>query len=258
MKSAKNEIVQSAINELTKLSKFGGEEMDTGRAKKRGGSKLDEIKKLTKLIYDRKMYPAIFFVFSKKDVELIAKKLATELTLTTPEEQSTIQNFYEASISALSSEDRQLPQVTQLCNILKTGVGLHHGGMLPILKEVVEILFQIGILKILVSTETFSMGVNMPSKCVVFSSVQKWDGEKFRILSGSEFVQMCGRAGRRGKDAKGQVICMLDETTDMKQYVGMLKSGSTQDPLISQFSVNYNMLLNSLILEGFDPENMVR
>lgn len=88
--------------------------------------------------------------------------------------------------------------------------------MIPILKELVEILFQLGVLKALISTETFSLGINMPARCVVFSSVQKWDGEVFRVLSGSEFVQMAGRAGRRGLDPKGVVITMLDETVDLK------------------------------------------
>ena len=73
-----------------------------------------------------------------------------------------------------------MPQITALLDILKSGVGLHHGGMLPILKEIVEILFQSGIIKILISTETFSMGVNMPAKCVVFSTIKKWDGDMFR------------------------------------------------------------------------------
>ncbi len=96
--------------------------------------------------------------------------------------------------------------------------------MLPILKEIVEILFQSGLIQILISTETFSMGVNMPAKCVVFTSIQKWDGERFRMLEGAEYVQMSGRAGRRGKDTSGIVITMLDPQTDVGKYQKLLTS----------------------------------
>ena len=98
--------------------------------------------------------------------------------------------------------------------ILKTGIGIHHGGLLPIVKEIIEILFQEGWLKALFSTETFSMGLNMPSRTVVFTSVRKFDGEKFRWIGGGEYIQMSGRAGRRGIDDKGICILMFDEKMD--------------------------------------------
>lgn len=87
---------------------------------------------------------------------------------------------------------------------------MHHGGLLPIVKEIIEILFQQGWLKILFSTETFSMGLNMPARTVVFTSVRKFDGEDFRWIQGGEYIQMSGRAGRRGKDDKGFTILMVD------------------------------------------------
>jgi ATP-dependent RNA helicase DOB1 len=94
--------------------------------------------------------------------------------------------------------------------ILKKGIGIHHGGLLPIVKEIIEILFQEGWLKALFSTETFSMGLNMPSKTVVFTSVRKFDGETFRWIGGGEYIQMSGRAGRRGIDDKGICILVFD------------------------------------------------
>ena len=96
------------------------------------------------------------------------------------EEQNNIERLYKSLLRSLKDEDKQLPQVVSLLQILKSGVGLHHGGMLPILKEIVEILFQSGLIKILISTETFSMGINMPAKCVVFSTLRKWDGDTYR------------------------------------------------------------------------------
>ena len=109
-------------------------------------------------------------------------------------------------MDALSDDDKHLPQVDNILPLLRRGIGIHHGGLLPILKEVVEILFQAGLVKVLFSTETFSMGLNMPCRTVVFTSVKKWDGENFRIVSGGEYIQMSGRAGRRGLDESGIVI----------------------------------------------------
>ena len=101
------------------------------------------------------------------------------------------------------------------------------------------------------------MGTNAPARCVVFSSVQKFDGTLFRNLIGSEFVQMSGRAGRRGIDKKGVVITMLDEKTDLKSYITMFKTMGKYDFLISQFNISYNMILNSLLMVGFDPKEML-
>jgi len=83
---------------------------------------------------------------------------------------------------------------------------MHHGDLLPIAKEIVEILFAGGYIKVLFATETFAMGVNMPAKTVVFFGTRKNDGTKFRILNSSEYTQMSGRAGRRGKDESGTIL----------------------------------------------------
>jgi ATP-dependent RNA helicase DOB1 len=95
--------------------------------------------------------------------------------------------------------------------MLKRGVGIHHGGLLPILKEVIEILFQEGLIKCLFATETFSIGINMPARTVVFTNTRKFDGKDFRWITSGEYIQMSGRAGRRGKDTSGIVIQMVDE-----------------------------------------------
>lgn len=87
--------------------------------------------------------------------------------------------------------------------MLKRGIGVHHSGLLPIVKEVIEILFQEGLLKVLFATETFSTGLNMPAKTVVFAGTRKFDGGSFRFLYSGEYIQMSGRAGRRGLDDRG-------------------------------------------------------
>lgn len=240
--------------------KLSGDSTDTKKENKKGGHSQGspkDILNIVKLINLKKFSPAIIFAFSKKEVENLAKNVAKNLKMLTKKEEEHIESLYKTMISSLAEEDKTLPQIVSLVSILKSGVGLHHGGMLPILKEIVEILFQSGLIKILISTETFSMGVNMPAKCVVFSTIRKWDGESFRQLSGSEFVQMSGRAGRRNTDKKGIVITMLDKGTDVSKFWKMLKSQSKDDPLISQFSISYNMLINTLLMEGMKPEEMV-
>ena len=106
---------------------------------------------------------------------------------------------YVNAIDSLSDDDKKLPQVLALLPLLKRGIGIHHGGLLPILKEVVEILFSEGLIKALFATETFSIGINMPAKTVIFTKCRKWDGTANRWLSSGEYIQMSGRAGRRGK-----------------------------------------------------------
>ncbi|CAH2047427.1 unnamed protein product [Thlaspi arvense] len=146
--------------------------------------------------------------------------------------------------------------VSSLLPILKRGIGVHHSGLLPILKEVIEILFQEGLIKCLFATETFSIGLNMPAKTVVFTNVRKFDGDKFRWLSSGEYIQMSGRAGRRGIDKRGICILMVDEKMEPAIAKSMLKGSA--DSLNSAFHLSYNMLLNQLRCEEGDPENLLR
>ena len=88
-----------------------------------------------------------------------------------------INQVYTNAIESLSEDDKKLPQVMALLPLLKRGIGIHHGGLLPILKEIVEILFSEGLIKVLFATETFAIGINMPAKTVVFTNCRKWDGK---------------------------------------------------------------------------------
>ena len=214
-----------------------------------------DLNKIIKLIVEKKLNPVIVFSFSKRDVEGYAMSML-KLDLTTDEEKETIASMYANAMSSLSTEDRELPQIQHMVPILKRGIGIHHGGLLPIVKEIIEILFSLGLLKILFSTETFSMGLNMPARTVVFTSVRKFDGENFRWLAGGEYIQMSGRAGRRGLDDKGITILMVDEKMEPDVAKGMLKGKA--DPLNSSFHLNYNMLINSMRIEDSDPEYIIR
>lgn len=156
-----------------------------GKTRKGGAMKGEksDIYKIVKLIMTRNLNPVIIFAFSKRECESLAMQMS-KLDFNTPEEASTVGQVFENAISGLSEDDRKLPQIELILPLLKRGIGVHHGGLLPILKEVIEILFQEGLIKALFATETFSIGLNMPAKTVVFTSVRKFDGKEYRNLSG--------------------------------------------------------------------------
>ncbi|KAF7014620.1 hypothetical protein CFC21_028599 [Triticum aestivum] len=135
---------------------------------------------------------------------------------------------------------------------------LHHSGLLPLIKELVELLFQEGLVKALFATETFAMGLNMPAKTVVFTSVKKWDGDSNRYIASGEYIQMSGRAGRRGMDARGICVIMIDEKMEMSVIKDMVLGKPA--PLISTFRLSYYTILNLLSrAEGqFTAEHVIR
>jgi ATP-dependent RNA helicase DOB1 len=223
-----------------------------GNSQKKQGSDLHRI---VKLIMERNLNPVIVFSFSKKDCERYAIELNKE-DYTDEIEKDLISQVYSSAIESLSEDDRQLPQVVALLPLLKRGIGIHHGGLLPILKEIVEILFSEGLIKALFATETFSIGINMPAKTVVFTNTRKWDGKDFRWVTSGEYIQMSGRAGRRGKDDRGIVIQMVDEKMEPAVCKGILYGDP--DPLNSSYRISYNMLLNMMRVEDIDPEYLLR
>ena len=201
------------------------------------------------------MHPCIVFVFAKAECETLALNLAKQ-TFNTEEEEKFVTHTYKNAIEALCEDDQQLPAVQALLPLLQRGIGIHHSGLLPILKEVVELLFQAGLVKVLFSTETFSLGLNMPARTVVFNNIRKWDGTQKRLLTSGEYIQMSGRAGRRGLDKNGVVIVLLDEAIEAQEFKAV--SCGKADPLISSFHLTYNMILNLLRIEDADPKIMMR
>ncbi|KAB5547116.1 NUC185 domain-containing protein [Coniochaeta sp. 2T2.1] len=204
------------------------------------------------------LLPACIFVFSKKRCEENADGL-TNQDFCTAQEKSAIHMIIERSLARLKPEDRVLPQIVRLRLLLARGIAVHHGGLLPIVKELVEILFAQTLVKVLFATETFAMGLNLPTRTVVFSGYRKHDGHSFRNLLPGEYTQMAGRAGRRGLDTVGTVVIVPpggDEAppvTDLRQM--MLGEPSK---LRSQFRLTYNMILNLLRVEALKIEEMIK
>eukprot|EP00624_Nannochloropsis_granulata_P001318 evm.model.NODE_16421_length_6325_cov_27.414228.1 len=199
------------------LQAEGGGEEEGGSKRKSGGGReggkgagqQSELGKIVRLIMERSYDPVIIFSFSKRECEAYALKMG-KLDFNEEGEKELVEQVFNNAIDSLSEEDKTLPQVVSLLPLLKRGVGIHHGGLLPILKEIIEILFQEGLIKCLFATETFSIGINMPAKTVVFTQCTKFDGKDFRWVTPGEYIQMSGRAGRRGKDDRGIVIMMMN------------------------------------------------
>lgn len=203
---------------------------------------------------DQKL-PVIIFVLSRKRCDDIAKLLTCDLNTT--KERNELDFFFRQCLRKLKPNDQDLPQLLWMKTALERGIGVHHSGILPILKEIVEMCFQRGLVKVLFATETFAMGVNMPAKTVVFDSVEKFDGNSKRRLNPAEYIQMAGRAGRRGHDINGMVVivCKNDKLPTAVDLKSMILG--KPEKLISKFVLRYAVLLTCLRTESVKVENIV-
>jgi antiviral helicase SKI2 len=213
---------------------------------------------LVQYLRKENLLPGCIFVFSKKRCEENANSLSNQ-DFCTASEKSAIHMVIEKSLARLKPEDRVLPQILRLRELLGRGIAVHHGGLLPIMKEIVEILFAKTLVKVLFATETFAMGLNLPTRTVVFSGFRKHDGKGFRDLLAGEYTQMAGRAGRRGLDTVGSVI-IVTSGRDEAPPAGALRRMILGDPtkLRSQFRLTYNMILNLLRVEALKIEEMIK
>ncbi|KAL6888475.1 hypothetical protein ACP4OV_009501 [Aristida adscensionis] len=195
----------------------------------------------------KSLVPVVIFCFSKNRCDRSAESMFGA-DLTSSSEKSEIRVFCDRAFSRLKGSDRNLPQVVGIQSLLRRGIGVHHAGLLPIAKEVVEMLFCRGVIKVLFSTETFAMGVNAPARTVVFDSLRKFDGKEHRRLLPGEYIQMAGRAGRRGLDTIGTVIIMCrDEIPEESDLKTLIVGKPTR--LESQFRLTYTMILHLLRVE---------
>ncbi len=152
----------------------------------------------------QELLPAIFFVFDRRMCEKYAASI--EGAVIDSSDAANVTHIIDYHLRAHKDELQTVKQYHQIVDLLKKGIGYHHSGLLPVLKEIVEILFAKGLVKVLFCTETFAVGINMPTRTVVFTDLRKHDNGGMRSLRTDEYIQMAGRAGRRGKDVKGTVI----------------------------------------------------
>ena len=153
--------------------------------------------------------PALAFVFSRAKCESLAARVPH--TFLDSSDAAAVAHIWDFHLSRYRSLLEHSPQMHTLRALALRGIAFHHSGLLPFLKEILEILFSKGYVKLLFATETFAVGINMPTKTVIFTSLQKFTDQSFRPLLSSEYIQMAGRAGRRGKDDKGLVLYIPDK-----------------------------------------------
>jgi superfamily II RNA helicase len=206
---------------------------------------------LTEFLRKKELFPSICFSFSRKkcfDYCLMMKRINSLLT---PEETKEMRLIVQKIFSTNLAYYRDIPSTLQLLEMLEYGTSIHHSGLLPIQKELIEVLFSRGLIKFLFATETFAVGVNMPTRSVIFTELSKHDGKGTRILRYDEFMQMSGRAGRRGKDPEGYVIyCPLRPIEPKHEILSLLKGKSLK--LVSQYNESANTFLRLLNTTTYD------
>jgi superfamily II RNA helicase len=206
---------------------------------------LHRLQETIALLEKKELLPALFFVLSRKQCEVYAKKV--ERSLLTSSDTAAVKHIITFHLHRHMKELEQVPQYHQIYDLLCRGIAFHHSGLLPLLKEIVEILFTKGYVKIMFCTETFAVGLNMPTKTVVFTGFKKYDDatDSMRILRNDEYIQMAGRAGRRGKDDKGVVIYLPDrEPIEPNEMYAMMKGA--RPPVQSRMTFHYDFILKTI------------
>ena len=214
---------------------------------------------MIKYLYENDMLPALCFVLSRKNVEKFADQITTNLFEKDSKIPSIIKRECMNVLRKLPNFEEYtfLPEFEFIVKLLEKGVAIHHSGLMPIFREMIEMLFAKGYIKVLFATETFAVGINMPTKTVIFSGLSKFDGTQNRAFMSHEYTQMAGRAGRRGIDTVGYVIhatnLFSNHFPGMNDYKSVL-SGQPQK-LVSKFKISYNLLFSMISMDNLDFEN---
>jgi len=209
---------------------------------------------LVRYLKTQEMLPAICFIFSRRHVE----QAANECSFSLHDDDSGIPALIEKECRHILSsklvnykEYLELPEYQAIVKLLEKGIAIHHAGLMPVLREMIELLFEKGYIKLLFATETFAVGINMPTKTVIFTGLTKFNGSTMRLLYPHEYTQMAGRAGRRGIDTVGHVFhCNnLFENPSCSEYKHLL-TGPPQK-LTSKFKISFNLALNVFFADKY-------
>jgi len=209
--------------------------------------KSNVLNQVSKYLTENEMTPAICYIFSIKQIEMYSKEITTNLL----EFDSKVPYIAKRECDKILREKLpnyeeyfHLPEYLNLVALLEKGIATHHSKMLPVLREIVEIFFARGYIKLLFATESVAIGLNLPVKTCIFTDINKHDGTTMRPLYAHEYTQSAGRAGRLGLDTVGHVIHLnnLFRNVDSVSYKTMM-NGKPQT-LTSKFKISYNLLLN--------------
>lgn len=221
--------------------------LDTFYKQSYSPKKIFVLEKCLQKMKEKDMFPAVCFLLSKRQIEIISKEISFSLF----EEDSNIPFTIEKEVHSILrnkftnyKEYVELPELGDLIKLFQKGIAIHHSGMVPVLRELVELLFEKGYIQLLIATETFSVGLNMPIRTTIFTNIFKFDGYQKRIFYPHEFIQASGRAGRRGKDKVGYVIhlCNLYDSHDISSFRGLLEGHSQR--LKSKFKFSYHLFFS--------------
>ena len=194
----------------------------------------------------KSLLPAIYFVFSRRGCELSMKDCQIlGFSLLTSEEKKLLAELIKERIKG-----NEYLTTHRHLGYLHQGMAVHHAGLLPQWKAIVEELFSKGLIKVVFATETLAAGINMPARTTIISNLSKRGDVGHKNLSSNQFLQMSGRAGRRGMDEVGNVV--IKETMDHTPAYAAKLATATSDPLVSQFTPNYSMALNLLQNHSMD------
>jgi superfamily II RNA helicase len=195
---------------------------------------------------DHDMLPAIVFVFSRKNVEIFASEITIPLLEDDSKVPYIVRRECEQVLRKLPNfkEYLELPEYVRLVGLLEKGIGIHHSGMIPVLREIVELMISKRYIKMLFATESFAIGLDCPIRTSVFTSLTKFDGSYDRYLLPHEYTQMAGRAGRRGIDTVGYVVhCNNIFSPPLLTDYKTILCGVPQK-LTSKFRISYDLILN--------------
>ena len=206
------------------------------------------LNQLGTFLYEREMLPAIAFVFSRKNVEACANDMTVPLLEFDSKVSYTVRKECEQIIRKLPNfeEYLHLPEYQNLVSLLEKGVGIHHSGMIPVLREIVELMISKKYIKLLFATESFAIGLDCPIKTAIFTGVTKFDGRGERQLMSHEYTQMAGRAGRRGIDTIGHVVHCNNLFPQPSQGEYQAIMGGIPQKLVSKYYISYSLVLNLL------------
>lgn len=206
------------------------------RARMDGTSHLDLLKEIVP-----EYLPILFFTFSRRQCESHAEEAAQTKNFLTDAQRTEVEAIIEYHQQRYKGAGtRRLQDIQPL---LYKGIGYHHAGMLPMVKDIVEDLFEARLIQLLYCTETFAVGLNFPCRTVCFDAITKWDGTAFRALTNREYFQMAGRAGRRGLDEQGYAFSVVDFNFFSPQEFPSMSEDEVE-PLRSRFTLTYNTVLN--------------
>jgi hypothetical protein len=241
LQTADGKLMETGIQEIARTQKLFDTKGKTIAMKRQA-----VLNNLTLFLKEREMLPAIAFVFSRKQVEVCAKEIMTPLLEDDSKVPYIVRRECEQMVRKLPNyqEFLELPEYNSLVALLEKGIGIHHSGMIPVLREIVELLISKKYIKLLFATESFAIGLDCPIKTAIFTSLTKFDGKTERLLLSHEYTQMAGRAGRRGIDTVGHVIhCNnLFPMPTLSEYRAIL-SGKPQE-LVSKYHISYSVILN--------------